>query len=87
MYMRPLQNEAPHSDCASRRQTHCGEAFWCPQGARWFRIGTLSPRLGCRYALLSIICSLLALCVFSFWTASLWWHSEFHLLLNTYLCR
>ncbi len=27
MYMRPLQNEAPHSDCASRRQTHCGEAF------------------------------------------------------------
>ncbi len=71
----------PHSDCASRHQTHCGEAFWCPQGAGWFRIGTLSPRLGwCRYALLSIICSLLALCVFAIWTASLCWHSEFHLL-------
>jgi ribonuclease Z len=40
----------------------------------------LSPRLGCRYALLSIICSLLALCVFAIWTASLCWHSEFHLL-------
>jgi hypothetical protein len=86
-YVRPLQNEAPHSDCASRHQTHCGEAFWCPQGARWFRIGTLSPRLGCRYALLSIILCLLAWCVFCYlncFSVLLWWVS---LVEWTLICR